>query len=137
MFILDESFLDMVGLGDMPEEQKNDFLAYAQDQLETRIGEKMSSGLSEEQIDEFERIMDNDQNTINAIVGTNYRNDALYQTLLQNSDAEEGTPEFLNDFATAKWLSQNYPQYQDTIRDTFNNLRDEISSQSAAILANA
>ncbi len=137
MYTLDESFLDMVGLSEMPEDQKNDFLAYAQDQLEVRIGEKMSEGLSDAQIDEFEKIIDNDQAAVNSIIGTNYQNDELYKTILQNSDREEGSAEFLSDFATAKWLSQNCPQYQDIIRDCFNSLREEISSQSASILTNA
>ena len=50
MFTLDDSFLDMVGLSDMPAEQKNSFLAYAQDQLEVRVGEKMSNDLSDAQL---------------------------------------------------------------------------------------
>ena len=42
MFQFDESFLEQVGLSNMPQEQKETFLQYAQDQLEVRIGEKMS-----------------------------------------------------------------------------------------------
>ncbi len=137
MFTLDDSFLDMVGLSDLPAEQKNNFLAYAQDQLEVRIGEKMSEGLNDAQLDEFERIIDNDKATIQAILGENYQGDQLYQTLLRNSDAEEGSDEFLNELATAKWLGTNCPQYQDIIRDTFQSLRDEIFAQKDAILANA
>lgn len=137
MFTLDESFLDMVGLSDLPAEQKNNFLAYAQDQLEVRIGEKMSESLSDTQLDEFERIIDNDKATIQAIIGDDYKNDALYQTLLRNSDAADGSDEFLNELATAKWLSVNCPQYQDIIRDTFQHLRDEIFSQKDAILASS
>lgn len=136
MFTLDDSFLDMVGLSDMPEDQKNEFLAYAQDQLEIRIGEKMSNSLNDTQIDEFERIIDNDKDMVKAVIGENYKDDQLYQVLLNNSDSAEGSDEFLNELATAKWLNQNCPQYQDIIRDTFQELRDEIFAQKDAILAN-
>lgn len=136
MFTLDDSFLDMVGLSDMPEDQKNEFLAYAQDQLEIRIGEKMSNSLNDTQIDEFERIIDNDKDMVKAVIGENYKDDQLYQVLLNNSDSAEGSDEFLNELAAAKWLNQNCPQYQDIIRDTFQELRDEIFAQKDAILAN-
>ena len=94
MFTLDDSFLDMVGLSDMPAELKNNFLAYAQDQLEVRVGEKMSNDLSDAQLEEFERIIDNDKDMINAVIGDNYKEDQLYQALLRNSEAEEGSDEF-------------------------------------------
>ena len=137
MFTLDDSFLDMVGLSDMPAELKNNFLAYAQDQLEVRVGEKMSNDLSDAQLEVFERIIDNDKDMINAVIGDNYKEDQLYQALLRNSEAEEGSDEFLGELATAKWLNSNCPQYQDIIRDTFQELRDEIFAQKDAILANS
>ena len=139
MFQFDEGFLDSVGLSEMPEEQKGSFLQYAQDQLEVRIGEKMSEGLSESQLDEFERIIDNDQETIQGMLAQlgDYKNDEVYKNLLDDSDVAEDSPEFLNDYVTAKWLNKNCPQYQDIIRETVEGLRDEISSQKDAILANA
>ncbi len=139
MFQFDEGFLDSVGLSEMPEEQKGSFLQYAQDQLEVRIGEKMSEGLSESQLDEFERIIDNDQDTIQGLLAQfgDYKNDEIYKNLLDGSDAAEDSPEFLNDYVTAKWLNQNCPQYQDIIRESIEGLQAEISSQKDAILANA
>ena len=139
MFQFDDGFLDSVGLSDMPEEQKGKFLQYAQDQLEVRIGEKMSEGLSEAQLDEFERIIDNDQDTISGMLAKfgDYKNDEVYKELLDGSEVAEDTPEFLNDYVTAKWLNKNCPQYQDIIRESLEDLQAEISSQKDAILANA
>ncbi len=138
MFQFDESFLEAVGLSGMPEEEKENFLQYAQDQLEVRIGEKMSEGLSDEQLDEFERIIDNDQNIVQQWLAKtgDYKNDEIYKKLLNGSDVAEGTPEFLNDYVTAKWLNQNCPQYQDIIRESIEALRQEIAQQKDAILAN-
>ena len=50
----DENFLAEMGLSDMP--NKQDFLAYIQRELEIRIGERISRGLSKEQLDEFDKI---------------------------------------------------------------------------------
>ena len=54
----DEQFLQEMGLSAMPEEQKQQFLAYVQEELEIRVGERISEGLSEEQLAEFDRITD-------------------------------------------------------------------------------
>lgn len=54
----DEKFLAEMGLAAMPEEQKKDFLAYIQEELEIRIGERISKGLSEAQLNEFDMLTD-------------------------------------------------------------------------------
>ncbi len=54
----DEKFLQEMGLSAMPEEQKNRFLRYVQEELEIRIGERISKGLTEVQLNEFDMITD-------------------------------------------------------------------------------
>jgi len=54
----DDSFLQEMGLSAMPEEQKQAFLDYVQEELEVRIGERISRGLTEEQLNEFDQITD-------------------------------------------------------------------------------
>ena len=54
----DEQFLQEMGLSAMPEEQKEQFLAYIQEELEIRIGERISRGLTEVQLNEFDMITD-------------------------------------------------------------------------------
>ena len=54
----DEKFLQEMGLSAMPEEQKKAFLAYVQEELEVRIGERISRGLTEVQLNEFDMITD-------------------------------------------------------------------------------
>ena len=55
---IDEKFLADMGLSAMPEEQKKDFLAYVQEELEIRIGERISRGLTDAQLNEFDMITD-------------------------------------------------------------------------------
>ena len=56
-----EEFLAEVGLSAMPEDQKKDFLEYVQEQLEIRIGERISKGMTEAQLDEFDAITDQNE----------------------------------------------------------------------------
>ena len=54
----DEQFLAEMGLSAMPEDQKQKFLDYVQEELEIRIGERISKGLTEVQLNEFDQITD-------------------------------------------------------------------------------
>lgn len=54
----DEQFLAEMGLSAMPEDEKQKFLAYIQEELEVRIGERISRGLTEAQLAEFDQITD-------------------------------------------------------------------------------
>ena len=47
-----------MGLSAMPEDQKQKFLDYIQEELEVRIGERISKGLTETQLSEFDAITD-------------------------------------------------------------------------------
>lgn len=54
----DEKFLQEMGLQAMPEDQKQKFLDYVQEELEVRIGERISRGLTQVQLNEFDMITD-------------------------------------------------------------------------------
>ncbi|MBR2994570.1 hypothetical protein IKF32_01480 [Candidatus Saccharibacteria bacterium] len=54
----DDKFLQEMGLQAMPENQKQSFLDYVQRELEIRIGERISKGLTETQLNEFDLITD-------------------------------------------------------------------------------
>lgn len=62
MYQLDENFLQSVGLGSMPADQQQAFLQHLYEELELRVGTRLSEGMTNEQLDEFERLIDaNDQ----------------------------------------------------------------------------
>lgn len=54
----DEQFLEEMGLSSMAEEEKQKFLNYIQEELEVRIGQRISKGLSDTQLNEFDLITD-------------------------------------------------------------------------------
>ena len=137
MYKFDDSFLEGLGLAGMPAEQKESFLQYVQEQLEIRVGEKMSEGIPAEKLDEFEKIIDGDQAVIDKWLSGagDYKNDATYKKLEESLGGTES--ELMSDYATALWLNQNCPQYQDIIKESLDGLRSEIAANKDAILANA
>ena len=54
----DDNFLQEMGLSAMPEDKKQAFLDYIQEELEIRIGKRISKGLTEAQLNEFDAITD-------------------------------------------------------------------------------
>ena len=54
----DEKFLQEMGLSAMPEDEKQKFLNYIQEEVEVRIGERISRGLTNMQLAEFDAITD-------------------------------------------------------------------------------
>lgn len=137
MFQLNDDFLKEVGLGDLPEEQKQAFLSYFREQLELRVGTKLSDGLSEAQLDEFESFIDRDEAKVQAWLAANvpnYQEDETYQQL--KSNAPEGTPEIaiLSEYASLKWLGLNRPDYRDVVSGVMNELKQETIQNREAIL---
>ena len=52
----DDNFLQEMGLSAMPDDTKKKFLAYIEEEVEVRIGERISRGLTEAQLNEFDQI---------------------------------------------------------------------------------
>lgn len=52
-----EDFLQEMGLSAMPADKKQEFLNYIQEELEVRIGERISKGLTDEQLQEFDSLL--------------------------------------------------------------------------------
>jgi hypothetical protein len=61
MFQLDDKFLASIGLGAMPVEEKEAFLSYIYEELELRVGMELSKDLSDEQLEQFEKLVDSDE----------------------------------------------------------------------------
>ncbi len=134
----DDNFLAEVGLSNLPADQKSAFLAHAQEELEVRVGTKMSEGLSQEQISEFEGIMNNDQQVIRKVVadlGIDFRQDPIYQKLLAKYNLSEGTWEVISEYLSIKWIQKNRPDYRDIVTSVANDLKAEIKQDAPAILA--
>ena len=137
MFQLDDKFLQDVGLGDLPEDQKKLFLDHFREQLELRVGTRLSEGLSDVQLEEFESFIDRKDDRVNAWLAANvpnYEEDTIYQQL--KAGAPEQIPQnvVLAEYASLKWLGLNRPDYKDVVTATMNELKSEIIANRDAIL---
>src|SRR5579884_813597 len=55
MLKIDNSLLEEVGLGALPDTEKNSFLRHIYETLEMRVGIRLADQMTNEQLDEFER----------------------------------------------------------------------------------
>ena len=134
MFQFNDEFLKSVGLEELPENQRQDFLEYAQEQFETRIGEVMMNKLTKEQQEEFDKISTDDAGAIQKVLDNypDYEKDFTYRRLINNGSDELQAK---SDFAVVKWLDENFPNYSDEINKILADLQSEIYAQRDKILA--
>lgn len=57
MVQLDDNFLISLGFGDMPQDQRKAFLQHTYEELELRVGTKLSEGMTDDQLKEFEKLV--------------------------------------------------------------------------------
>ena len=137
MLQLDDKFLQDVGLGGLPEDQKKLFLDHFREQLELRVGTKLSEGLSDAQLEEFESFIDRKDDKVNAWIAANvpnYQEDTIYQQLKSGAPAEIPQNVVLAEYASLKWLGLNRPDYKDVVTQTMAELKSEIIANRDAIL---
>lgn len=68
MFEFDDSFLESVGLGSLPAEQKQSLMQHIMGELEMRVGTKLSEGLSDKELSEFEKFSSNSQEAFDWLI---------------------------------------------------------------------
>ncbi|MBP6038409.1 MAG: hypothetical protein KA604_03690 [Candidatus Saccharimonas sp.] len=137
MFQLDDKFLQDVGLGGLPDDQKKMFLDHFREQLELRVGTKLSEGLSDAQLEEFESFIDRKDDKVNAWLSANvpqYEEDQIYQQLKAGAPAQIPQNVVLAEYASLKWLGLNRPDYREVVARTMEELKAEIIANRDAIL---
>ncbi len=75
MFQIDDKFLETLGLGALPQEEKDKMKAHIYETLEMRVGMTLASNMTETQLDEFEGLMNqNDEAGALKWLETNFPN---------------------------------------------------------------
>jgi len=137
MFRLDDQFLKDIGLDGLPEEQKKPFLQHIYSELELRVGTKLSDGLSDAQLEEFEEIIDRKQEKIDSWLAEHaptYTQDPAFVKLQQATQLPAEDPRLVAEFTATKWLEVNRPDYRDVVALVLDELKQEIISNRDAIL---
>jgi len=138
MFQLDEQFLKDLGLDQLPQDQKQAFLDHIYSELELRVGVRLSDGLSDDQLKEFESFVDRDDNKVKEWIAAHapdYQNDQSYQQLKQNAPQGGDESSLLAEYASLKWLGLNRPNYREVVSQVLEDLKQEIMSNRATLLS--
>ncbi len=108
---LDDNFLNDLGLGGLADDQKQAFLQHVLETLELRVGTKLSEGLSDEQLEEFEKLTP------------------------EPNDSPEVAEQ--KQRSALQWLEANRPNYRQVVADELEALKNEIRSNADNILGSA
>lgn len=137
MFQLDDKFLQELGLDQLPEDQKQAFKEHIYSELELRVGVRLSEGLSDAQLSEFESFVDRDDEKVRAWIAVNspdYINDPTYVQLRANAPQGMDEPALRAEYASLKWLGINRPNYREVVAQVLEELKREIVGNRDAIL---
>jgi hypothetical protein len=137
MFQLDDKFLADIGLNDLPDDQKQAFLQHIYEELELRVGTRLSDGLSDQQLEEFEKIIDRDQAVIDNWIATHvqdYLNDEIFKRMQQALKLDATDPNLKAEYVATKWLEVNRPDYREVVKQVLDELKAEIMANKDAIL---
>lgn len=138
MFQLDDKFLADIGLNELPAEQKQAFLQHIYEELELRVGTKLSDGLSDSQLEEFEAIIDRKDDAIVAWLSQhmpNYHTDEVFARLQQATQADPNDAALRAEYAATKWLEVNRPDYRQVVAQVLDELKKEIIGNRDKILS--
>jgi hypothetical protein len=139
MFQLDEKFLEDIGLNSLPDDQKKPFLQHIYDELELRVGTKLSDGMSDDQLEEFEAIIDRKDDIITAWLAkfaSSYHNDPAFMQLQTATKLDVNDPNLRAEYAATKWLEVNRPDYRDVVAKVLDGLKAEVIANRDVILGN-
>lgn len=139
MFRLDDKFLEELGLGALPPEQKQAFLQHIYSELEMRVGERLTDGMSDELLDEFGGFVDMNEAAMVKWFNENlpdFREREDYSKLRQ-ANAEAPETAIMSEFGAMKWLQLNRPDYPQVVASVLESLKAEIIANRDSILAGA
>lgn len=105
---LDDTFFNDLGLGNASHEKKQALMQNILETLELRVSTRLAEDLSDEQLDEFESISPKPEDS--------------------NEVVEQKQQTTLN------WLKSTNPNYENTIEEELNKLKNELRSSLDAIM---
>lgn len=135
MFELDDNFFQEVGMNNLPASELEAFKNHVEEELQIRVGERISDGLPLEKLEEFEKIIDGDTAVIDRFISQNapdYHRDEVFLSLVQANGLE--TPEVLGEYAGMKWLQLNRPDFTQIISTVVADMKSEIRSNASKII---
>lgn len=140
MFQLDDTFLNDVGLGGMPEAEKRAFLQHLYEELELRVGTRLSEGMTDAQLAEFEAIIDRKMEIVDAWLNRfvpGYISDPAFIQMQQTLQLSPADPGLKAEFTSTRWLELNRPNYRDVVKQVMEDLKQEVTANRDTILGSS
>lgn len=121
-----EDIIEQLGIQNWPADKQDEAVEAATH----RIGSAVTDKLSEAQFNEYEAIVDNNQDVITAWLAKNvpdYKNSVMFQQFEEGyeSDPEKNSPEKL--FASVAWIQLNVPNVEALITGALDAYRQELA----------
>lgn len=137
MFQLDDNFLNDLGLNTLPDDQKKAFLQHIYDELELRVGTKLSEGLDEMQLQQFEAFVDRDEEKVKGWFEKNmpdYATHTDFQQLKASAPPNIDAVALLSEYGSLRWLEMNRPDYRQVVSSELEKIKQEIIANREGIL---
>jgi hypothetical protein len=122
----DEQIIEQLGIAHLSDDEKTTVINEAQ----VRIGEAVSEQLTDEQLNEYQAIIDGNEQVITPWLEKNvpeYKDEAVYQAFEEavDSDPERNNPAKL--FASIAWVQFTVPHIQDVVAKALDAFKKERS----------
>ena len=120
----DEQIIEQLGINNLPSDEKEAVINEAQ----LRIGEAVSEQLTDDKLNEYQAIIDGDNDVIATWLEKNvpdYKNEVAYQSFEEGveSDPERNDPAKL--FASIAWVQITVPHIQDIVAGALDAFKKE------------
>ena len=138
MLKLDDKFLEDLGLNNLPEEQKKPFLQHIYEELELRVGTKLSDGMNDVQLQEFESIIDRKNESIDAWLQKyvpDFKSDDGFIKIQEATKLSADDSNLKAEYAATKWLEINRPDYKQVVAVVLDELKQELIANRDVILS--
>lgn len=129
MYQSDEKIIEQLGIANLPADEQQRMI----EEVQVRIGELVSENLTEQQLNEYQAIIDDDKEVIDAWLDLNvpdYKNSAAYQAFEEDykDDPEFNNPAKL--FASLAWIEFNVPNLEEVMQQGIDTYKQELSQAS-------
>lgn len=130
MFQLDDNFFKGIDIDRMSPEEAVVFKQHVQEELEARVGERITDGFSNEKLEEFEKIIDDVPGFVDNWLMINvpdFRSNRAFNMLVQQNGGQENR-QTIAEFASMKWLEINRPDFNQITTIVMKEMQDELKA---------
>ena len=130
-----EDWIAEVGLGWLSQDERNRLAGMLYDRLEERVGSRLSSGMTDDQLDEFGMLTEGDDQELAGWLETeapDFLEDPIFSRL-REAAPEAPTSVLLREYASMRWLRQNAPNYADVVKVARDEVKEELRALAAQL----